>query len=276
MLDDECVQFLQWSLPQLHMQWQGFRKVRAQVCKRIARRMKQLGLAGITDYRRYLDEYADEWHVLDSLCQVTISRFYRDKLMFIFLAQEVLPALAQQALEQERDYLKVWSAGCGSGEEPYSIALLWQLQLQARFPGLHLRIVATDTNPDLLQRVSKACYPYASIKNLPVVWRDAIFSEQADQYCLKPDYRANLRIIRQDVRATMPTETFDLILCRNLVFTYYDDDLQCAVLQRLQGVLRSGGALVIGIHEHLPTGVSGLMEWAAKMRIYRKVIPAVG
>jgi chemotaxis protein methyltransferase CheR len=236
--------------------------------------MKLLGLAGITDYRGYLDEHADEWQVLDSLCQVTISRFYRDKLMFTFLAQEVLPALAQQALAQKRDYLQVWSAGCGSGEEPYSIALLWQMQLQARFPGLHLHIIATDSNPDLLQRVTEACYPYASIKNLPVDWRDIVFSKQADQYCLKLDYRDNLRIMQQDVRDTMPAETFDLVLCRNLVFTYYDEGLQRKILERLQGVLRTGGALVIGIHEQLPTGVSGFMEWSTKMRIYRKVIPA--
>jgi chemotaxis protein methyltransferase CheR len=238
--------------------------------------MKQLELAGITDYRSYLDEHADEWHVLDRLCQVTISRFYRDKLMFAFLEHEVMPALAQQALAQERDSIKVWSAGCGSGEEPYSIALLWQIQLQERFPGLHLHIIATDSNPDLLQRVTKACYPYASIKNLPVDWRDDVFSKRADQYCLKPDYRANLRIMQQDVRETMPTETYDLILCRNLVFTYYDEDLQRALLQRLQGVLRPDGALVIGIHEQLPTGVSGFTEWSTKMRIYRKSIPAAG
>jgi len=273
MLDDECIQFLQWSLPQLHMRWSGFRKVRAQVCKRIARRIEQLGLAGIADYRSFLGEHVDEWRVLDSLCQVTISRFYRDKLMFTFLAREVLPALAQQVLAQERETVKVWSAGCGSGEEPYSIALLWQLQLQARFPGLHLHIIATDTNPELLQRVTKACYPYGSIKNLPEDWRDAVFSKQAGQYCLKSDYQHNLQIMQQDVRATVPSETFDLVLCRNLVFTYYDDDLQRSILERMQGVLRPGGALVIGIHEHLPTEVSGFTEWSTKMRIYRKISP---
>ncbi len=274
MCDDECVKFLQWALPQLHMQWPGFRKVRAQVCKRIARRIKHLQLADITEYRGFVHKHAQEWDVLDSLCQVTISRFYRDKLMFAFLAREVLPSLAQQALAQGRDYLNVWSVGCGSGEEPYSMVLLWQLQLQVQFTGMHMRITATDANPELLQRVTEACYPYASIKNLPQEWRNAAFSIHADQYCLKPDYRHKLRLLQQDVREAMPEETFDLVLCRNLVFTYYDDDLQRTILQRLQALLRPGAALVIGIHEHLPAGTSGFTEWSGKMRIYRKSISA--
>lgn len=82
MQDDECIQFLRWALPQLRMRWQGFRKVRGQVCKRINRRMTQLGIDSVTDYRDYLGDQAHEWRVLDSLCQVTISRFYRDKLMY--------------------------------------------------------------------------------------------------------------------------------------------------------------------------------------------------
>jgi chemotaxis protein methyltransferase CheR len=65
-------------------------------------------------------------------------------------------------------------------------------------------------------------------------------------------------------------ETFDLVLCRNLVFTYFDEGLQRRILDRMQAVLRPGGALVIGIHEHLPEGVSEFTEWSAKLEIYRK------
>lgn len=270
MHDDECVQFLQWSLPQLHMRWLGFRKVRAQVCKRIARRIKQLQLAGITEYRMFLHENVDEWHVLDGLCQVTISRFYRDKLMFALLGKEVLPMLAQQAQAQGRDSIKVWSVGCASGEEPYSLALVWQFQLRAQFPAMHVHITATDTNRLLLQRAIMACYPYASIKNLPTEWRNDAFSRQAEQYCLKPEYRHGIEIMQQDVRETIPAQTFDLVLCRNLVFTYYDAELQQTILHGLHGTLRAGGVLVIGIHESLPIGTVGFTEWSGKMRIYRR------
>jgi chemotaxis protein methyltransferase CheR len=79
MTDRDCKQFLVWSLPQLRMRWKGFRKVRGQVCKRIERRLDALGLADAEGYRSLLERNRDEWDVLDSLCRVAISRFYRDR-----------------------------------------------------------------------------------------------------------------------------------------------------------------------------------------------------
>lgn len=75
MKDTECVEFLQWALPRLHMRWQGFRKVRGQVCKRIGRRIRELNLGEGADYRTYLESHPAEWSVLDDLCRITISRF---------------------------------------------------------------------------------------------------------------------------------------------------------------------------------------------------------
>lgn len=271
MKDEACVRFLQWALPQLHMRWPGFRRVHGQVCKRIARRLNTLQIEGLDNYQRYLKTHQQEWQVLDSLCQITITRFYRDKMMFIFLAADVLPEQARQTMAQGKQQLTVWSVGCGSGEEPYSVSLIWQLQLQAQFPSLPLRIVATEANANLRQRFEKACYAYNSIKNLPAVWREQVFSQQADQYCLKPEYRGDIQFIQQDIREKIPSETFDLILCRNLVFTYFDEDLQRAILAKLQQVLRPGGALVLGIHERLPEGAMGFEVWSDKLRIYRKL-----
>ncbi|MCK5394673.1 MAG: chemotaxis protein CheR, partial [Gammaproteobacteria bacterium] len=146
MHDDACVQFLQWALPQLHMRWPGFRKVRAQVCKRLQRRLYDLHLTDVEAYRDYIEQHVDEWDVLDSLVRVTISRFYRDKMMFAFLGQQVLPDLATQAIESGDKSLNILSVGCASGEEPYTLAIIWQLQLQQRFPDLNLHIVAIDAD----------------------------------------------------------------------------------------------------------------------------------
>src|SRR5687767_6728995 len=117
--DAQCVGFLQWALPHVRMRWEGFRRVRRQVCRRIERRRRELGLDGLPAYRLYLEQHPDEWPVLDSLCRVTISRFYRDRGVFAFLEGEVLPAVAQGAVRDGRQALEAWSAGCASGEEPY-------------------------------------------------------------------------------------------------------------------------------------------------------------
>ena len=77
--DAEGVQFLQWCLPRLRLRWLGFRKVRRQVYKRILRRLKELGFSGVDEYRSYLEGHPAEWAVLEALCWISISRFYRDK-----------------------------------------------------------------------------------------------------------------------------------------------------------------------------------------------------
>jgi chemotaxis protein methyltransferase CheR len=271
MRDELCVEFLQWALPQMNLRWPGFRRVRSQVCKRLQRRINQLGLAGEKDYRRYLAQHAEEWQTLDTLARITISRFCRDKTMFAYLAQVVLPALAQRALARGASCLKVWSAGAGAGEEPYTVAILWRLKLMAAFPDLRVHIVATDADARQCRRAERACYPYGSIKNLPAAWRDVAFTGQlrAERYCLKSAYRCDTEFRVQDIRESVPTGRFDLVLCRNLVFTYFDEPLQCALLARIKGLMQAGGALVIGIHEQLPDGITGLTAWSDRLRIYR-------
>jgi chemotaxis protein methyltransferase CheR len=270
MRDEECVRLLQWALPQLRMRWTGFRKVRGQVCKRVARRMSELGIDREADYRAYLASSPQEWSLLDSLCRVSVSRFYRDRLLFIHLQREVFPELARQALARGEDRLRVWSVGCASGEEPYTVALMWMLGLQASFPGLRLEIVATDTDGALLERARRACYPYSAVKNLPAAWRETAFTRQGEYYLLEASYRQLVSFAEQDVRVEITEGPLDLVLCRNLVFTYFIERVQCEILQRLQASIREGGGLVIGIHETLPACGAGPGIWSEKLRIYKK------
>lgn len=276
MRDEACVAFMQWALPQMHLRWAGFRRVRAQACKRIARRLVQLGLVTVDDYREYLAQHVDEWQVLDACLRISISRFYRDKLMYACLEQTVLPELAQRRLAAGARQLAIWSAGCANGEEPYTLAILWRMRLAQHFPSLALRIVATDADPAMCRRAEHACYPYGSVKNLPADWRAQAFSQVDDRYCLEPTYRGDCSFLVQDIRQTSPDSLFDLVLCRNLAFTYFDDTLQREILHRLARRLRTGGALVIGIHEQLPENASNFKAWQAKLRIYRKTDPVAG
>jgi chemotaxis protein methyltransferase CheR len=98
MKHDDCVGFLQWALPRLRLRWPGFRRVRRQVCQRLGRRLRELGLGELQAYQLYLGNHPAEWQVLDGLCRITISRFYRDRTIFVALEREVLPVLARQVL----------------------------------------------------------------------------------------------------------------------------------------------------------------------------------
>jgi chemotaxis protein methyltransferase CheR len=270
MKDTECVKFLQWALPRMGMRWAGFRKVRGQVCKRLTQRLKILGLTCVDDYRVHLLSHTDEWQVLDTFARITITRFYREKAVFQCLEREVLPALLHTVVDRGDTRLNVLSLGCASGEEPYSIAILWHFIFQKNHPDITLNIVATEADPGLIQRGRQACYPFSSVKNLPEAWRRVAFDKGNGFYCLKPVYRQGVHFCQQDIRRVLPEGRYDLILCRNLVFTYFDERLQCRTFQRITRLLNENGALVTGIHETLPAGQDQVTAWSDKLGIFRK------
>jgi len=272
MQDSDCVEFLQWALPRLKRRWPGYRKVRTQVCKRIDRRWQELGLSGPRAYRDYLEQHGAEWERLDRLCPITISRFYRDKAVFDFLGASLLPQLARTAAGEGARDVRALSLGCASGEEPYTLRLAWHFCVAPECRGTSLQIVATELLPELLERAQRACYSSNSLKLLPAAWRAHGFEFTAGNYCLRAAYRQGIEFVRQDVSTALPEGRFDLILCRNLVFTYYDEDTQRQILERLLTRLLPGGALVIGHRETLPSGTAGLVPWpgAERLGIYRR------
>jgi chemotaxis protein methyltransferase CheR len=251
MTDAECVAFLQWALPRLRLRWQGFRKVRRQVCRRVSRRIAELGLNEADAYRAFLEGNPQEWNVLAGLCRITISRFWRDRALFEALRDEVLPELGASVF--------AWSAGCASGEEPYSLVLA---AAEAR---VEIHVIATDVDPVLLERARRACYPESSLRDLPADLRARAFEDGG----LRPEYHKPVDFLRHDVRDGAPGGPFDLALCRNLVFTYFADELQREVGRRLAGSLRAGGALVVGAHEDLSEGLDELEPWPTVRGVYR-------
>ena len=262
--------FLKWALPRMGLAWPGFRRVRRQVVKRIGRRLAELHLPGMDAYRSFLESHSAEWETLDSFCRITISRFFRDAAAFDLLAREILPRLAEEAIARGLKFLRAWSAGCASGEEPYSLNLLWKSTLAPRFPKLALAIVATDADERVLARAHTACYPAASLRELPAGWRNAAFRCDGRLFCLKPEFREGVEFFAQDLRRETPIGPFDLVLCRNLAFTYFDAVGQAQALDRIGAVLSEGGALAIGRKERLPGGAKGFAPWIAERGVYRK------
>jgi chemotaxis protein methyltransferase CheR len=268
--DASCVAFLRWALPRLHLRWPGFRKVRRQVCRRIGRRILELELADTTAYRAYLETHPEEWRRLDALCWIPISRFYRDRRVFDHLGRVVLPELAEEAAARGEEELRCWSAGCASGEEPYTMSLIWALQLRDRFPGVTLRIMATNADSNLLRRARRGSYSASSLKDLPPEWREKAFARVGERFCLAPDFRAGVEFQLQDIRWQLPAERFHLVLCRNLVFTYFDEGQQRRCLQRIDDSVELGGILVIGTHESLPSGATRFSPRAEGLGFFQK------
>lgn len=226
---DALNELLEQARVRIGIRPEGFSNFRGLLAKRIKRRARALGLAGdVEAYRAHLAADENEWNELDAICRVTISRLYRDAPVMERLARDVLPRAR-----------RVWSAGCASGEEPYTIALL----------APHVEIVATDIDPELLERAKRADFGDSSLRELPVELR-ARFASERDAL------RGRITFLVQDLRREAPAGPFDLVLCRNVAFTYFDASLQREVLARIESVLAPGGELVIGKGERLPAKVS--------------------
>lgn len=268
MQDEACVAFLRWCLPQLQLRWPGYRKVRRLVGKRLDRRLSELGLANLSAYRAFLSREPEEWSRLDAICHIPISRFYRDRRVFDLIGQRILPEVVAAAVARGDATARCWSAGCASGEEPYTIALICRHSADPACQNVH--IVATDADATMLARATSACYSRSSLKELPRAWIETDFIPADELLCLRPAIRRNVVFALEDIRHVMPDGLFDLILCRNLVFTYFDEDLQRDILLHFRTKLREGGFLVVGMHEALPPSIDGFEHVVANLPIYRR------
>ncbi|MEF8940543.1 MAG: CheR family methyltransferase [Salinivenus sp.] len=262
MTDDPFATFLRWALPRLGKTWAGYRAVRGQVTSRLTDRLRALGLRSVGAYREYLAAHPGEWARLDALCRITVSRFYRDPAVFDALRDEALPALARRRRANGAGRLRAWSVGAASGEEPYTLRILWRHALRDRVGGLPLHVTATEVQPHMRRRARRACYPRGSLTTLPDEWVDRAFvydpardeGPHAEPYVLRPVYRRRITWRPDDLRASMPDGPFDLVGCRNLAFTYFDLSLQRWTLRRLLARLRPRGLLLVGADEAPPEG----------------------
>jgi len=271
MYDADCVAFLRWALPRLGLNWPGFQRVHRQVCKRLARRLKELKIGDFAQYREYVLDHDAEWGTVDSCCRITISRLYRDGAVFDFLTQQVLQKLASDARKRRIRAIYAWSAGCGAGEEPYSLTLAWRFAVIPRVGDIDLKIVATDIDEGQLARARNGCFGPSTLRELPRDWKAAAFVASGPLLCLRSEYCEGIEFLHQDVRAQAPEGPFDLVLCRNLAFTYFDETQRRQTYAMLWSKIRDGGWLVIGRRERLPEVESCPMAQVPGLPIYEKI-----
>jgi chemotaxis protein methyltransferase CheR len=220
--------------------------------------MRILGISSLDDYRAQLERDPSEWAELDAMCRITISRLYRDHAVYEYLATEILPARARAAVAEGRNVVRVWSAGCASGEEPYSVAIVWHLRVAPDHPGVGLDLLATDADEEILARARRATYDEGSLRELEPRLREVALMEDGSSFAVVPELRGGITFQCQDLRRAMPDGSFDLVLCRNLLLTYFDERVQRELLAQIVARLAPGGALVVGSREHMPADIVGL------------------
>lgn len=243
-MDEDVASLLATFGPRLGLRPAGFRRNLGQVRKRVARRMREVGAREVREYAARLEADPAERAAFDGLCRVTISRFLRDRAIFAALEPRLVE-LARSARP-----LRLWSAGCASGEEPYSLAALMEFGVRGAVPDAAYEILATDIDPELLERARQGVYRRATLRELPPEWIERGF-EGGEPLRVRELLRAHVRFAAQDLRREWPPGPFHVIACRNVAFTYFDEPTQGRVLAELLARLRPEGYLVIGAEESL-------------------------
>jgi chemotaxis protein methyltransferase CheR len=238
-------------LKHLDRPWDGFRKVRKGVKKRVRRHMQTLECTGIDAYLDLLKRSQEASAECQRCLMVTISRFFRDRMLWDHLQARVLPGL----IKRFPDRLTAWSAGCANGEEPYTLAMIWE-RLDATLPSAPiLEILATDVEPSCILRAKAGLYPRSSFREMPEDLRNRWFHKlrggrwwQIDAYLRE---RVNLRV--HQLLEGPPARHFQLILLRNNLLTYYQGPAMVAAMEQITATLPKGGVLIVGSHEHPPS-----------------------
>jgi chemotaxis protein methyltransferase CheR len=222
------------------------------LAERVAQRLARLGLPDCAAYLASLEDEARGQGELDALIEdLTIGEtfFFRHRELFDALRDVVLPDLI--ARNQAARQLRVWSAGCSVGTEPYSVSILLKRDLAARVAGWDVTILGTDINRDFLARAHAAAFESWALRNTPEEVKHACFTRHGSSWCLKPEYRAGVSFQYHNL-VTHPFPSllnnlfaFDLILCRNVTI-YFSLDIVRRLVGHFHECLVDGGWLLVG------------------------------
>ncbi len=229
--------------------------------RRFAARMAKLGVEDPSEYMNlFLTDKVECVRLVDSLV-VKVSSFFRDPIVFEILAQSVLPSIIQRKSRGQTQSLRVWCAGCATGEEAYSIAAVICDALKDDLARWGCFIFATDVSESALATARKGVYPREQLEQTKLGTIDRHFIVRDAGYEVAPSLKNMIRFSYDDLLSQermAPVDsifgTFDLVLCRN-VLIYLDDDWQDRVLYKLYKSLSLEGYLVLGSSECLSEGL---------------------
>ncbi len=214
------------------------------ILRRIGRRMAVTHNRTIREYAEYLKLYPEEVGELVKAFLINVTQFFRDADAFTYLKNEILPALITRA--RQRDHvLRFWTAGCATGEEPYSLAMLLADLLGTELPEWSVKIFATDLDEAAITFARRGLYSENLLTGIPQEYRDLFFERVDHGYRISKTLRQMVIFGQQDLSRSAPFPRIDLVLCRN-VLIYFTLELQEYVLNQFAFSLSPNGFLFLG------------------------------
>ena len=236
--------------------------------RRILKRMQQRQIDGFADYLDYLEVHPEEFALLFNTILINVTAFFRDAPAWAVLANEIIPRIVSAKLSDEP--IRVWSAGCASGEEAYTIAIILAEALGLEAFRQRVKIYATDVDEEALTQARQAMYSAKAVNELAPDMLGKYFEQVGTQYIFRPDLRRAVIFGRHDLIQDAPIPRLDLIVCRNTLM-YFNAEAQARVLARFHFALNERGFLFLGKAEMLLTHTTFFTPVDLKHRMFNKL-----
>ena len=239
------------------------------ISRRLKRRMVATGTQSIAEYADYLEGDPQEYHQLINTFLIKVTEFFRDPGLFAFLKEEILTDLLETARSEDRQ-VRIWSAGCATGEEAYTLAILISELLGSEAALSEVRIFATDADEEAVDFARHGIYPERALSGLSEEQIGRYFTRIEDHYEIKKPVRSMIVFGEHDLARRSPFPRIDLVVSRN-VLIYFAPELQRRALQLFAYSLRDGGYLVLGKAETTsPLGSEFFVSEERRHKVYRR------
>ncbi|MEH2197468.1 CheR family methyltransferase [Nostoc sp.] len=241
---------------------------RSTLMRRVRKRMQSLTIENFEEYLDYLEVDPEEFNYLFNTILINVTAFFRDSSAWQYLAEEILPNLIKN--KKTSDQIRIWSAGCASGEEAYTLAMLMTEMLGAENFRQRVKIYATDVDEDALNQARQAVYSAKDIQAVPEELRQKYFEIIGNRYVFRPDLRRSVIFGRHDLLRDAPISRLDLLVSRNTMM-YFNSETQGRILARFHFALNDNGYLFLGKAEMLLMHSNLFTPIDLKNRIFSKI-----
>ncbi|MCB9230966.1 MAG: PAS domain-containing protein [Bacteroidia bacterium] len=239
---------------------------RPTLIRRISRRMTVNNCSNADEYLKFLTEHASEIQILYKEFLIGVTRFFRDTKAFDLLAEKVIPDILENA--KEKQPIKVWSVGCCTGEEAYSIAILFKEAMEIMQRHVEIKIFATDLDRESIDKAGKGLYEESSVGDITSTRLRKYFVKKGNSYQIIQEIRRMIIFSHHNVLQDPPFNKMDLICTRNLMI-YLQPDMQSRMLTTLHYALNFGGYLCLGPSETVGDFKNVFEEIDRRWKIYR-------
>jgi two-component system CheB/CheR fusion protein len=241
---------------------------RPSLMRRIQKRMQEVKVSSFPEYRTYLEHEADEFARLFDTILINVTSFFRDKPVWDYVAAEIVPRIV--ASRSAADPIRVWTTGCSTGEEAYSVAMIFAEALGDDAFKQRVKIYATDVDEPALQIGRHAAYSHQQLESVPPAFRERYFEEVNGVAAFRTDLRRAVIFGRHDLVQDPPISRVDLLVSRNTLM-YFDAEMQRRILANFHFALRDEGFLFLGKSEVLVARSPLFAPVDLRKRVFAKV-----